>query len=125
MDKKFFVVIPFYSNLDTRKVAQASKGLIETIFGKKEQVVTIDENILETGKTELKNRAQTVLAGLNGCGVQGVSLNTQELIELYYDFYNPDTATHQKLINFSNLTAPIIEKGEGSAYQPNLEKEVV
>lgn len=124
MDKKFYVVIPFYSNLDARKVAQASKSVMSTLFGHKEQVVTIDEATLEAAKTELKNRAQTVLAGLNQCGVQGAALDTQELIELYYDSYNPDTATRQQLKNFSDLTAPIVTKGEGYAAQPQLDKEL-
>ena len=53
-------------------------------------------------------------------GVQGVPLDTQELIELYYDVYNPDTATRQSLRNVSGLSAPIVEKGEGQAPQPNL-----
>jgi type IV secretory pathway VirB4 component len=124
MDKKFYVVIPFYSNLDTRKVAQASKSFMTTLFGHKEQVVTIDEATLEAAKTELKNRAQTVLSGLAQCGVQGAALDTQELIELYYDSYNPDTATRQQLKNFSDLTAPIVTKGQGYAAQPHLDREL-
>ena len=72
----------------------------------------------------LKNRAQTVLSGLLQCGVQGAALDTQELIELYYDSYNPDTATRQQLKNFSDLTAPIVTKGEGYAAQPNLDREL-
>ena len=124
MDKKFYIVIPFYTNLDTRKVAQASKSFMSTIFGHKEQVVTVDEAKLEGAKTELKNRAQTVLSGLMQCGVQGVALDTQELIELYYDSYNPDTATRQQLKNFSELNAPIVTKGQGYAAQPNLDREL-
>lgn len=124
MDKKFYIVIPFYTNLDTRKVAQASKSFMSTVFGNKEQIVTVDEAKLEAAKTELKNRAQTVLSGLMQCGVQGAALDTQELIELYYDSYNPDTATRQQLKNFSDLTAPIVTKGEGYASQPNLDREL-
>ena len=124
MDKKFYLVIPFYSNVDAKKVAQASKTVFTTIFGKKEQVVTIDEATLEAAKTELKNRAQTVLSGLLQCGVQGATLDTQELIELYYDSYNPDTATRQPLKNFGDLTAPIVTKGQGYAAQPNLDREL-
>ncbi len=124
MDKKFYVIVPFYTNLDTRKVAQASKSFMSTVFGHKEQVVTVDEARLEAAKTELKNRAQTVLSGLLQCGVQGAALDTQELIELYYDSYNPDTATRQQLKNFSDLTAPIVTKGEGYAAQPNLDREL-
>lgn len=51
-------------------------------------------------------------------------LDTQELIELYYDAYNPDTATRQKLRNFEGMDAPIVTKGQGSASQPQLEREM-
>ena len=47
---------------------------------------------LEAAKTELRNRVQAVLSGLMQCGIQGLPPDTQELIELYYDTYNPDTA---------------------------------
>lgn len=124
MDKRFYVVIPFYSNSSARNIAQASKGFLSTLFGSKEQVVTIDEATLESAKTELKNRAQTALSGLMQCGVQGVVLDTQELIELYYDSYNPDTATRQPLKNFNDLTAPIVTKGQGFASQPYLDREI-
>ena len=124
MDKKFYIVIPYYSNLNNQKLAQASKGFMTTIFGQKENVVTINEQALETAKTELKNRLETVLAGLAQSGVQGMALDTQELIELYYDSYNPDTATRQPLKNFNDLTAPVVSKGVGMASQPNLDKEI-
>lgn len=124
MDKKFYVVVPFYQNLDTRKIAQASKGFMTTIFGNKEQKVVINEATLENAKTELKNRIGTVLSGLMQCGVHGVPLDTQELIELYYDSYNPDTATRQPLKNFGDLTAPIVTKGQGIAPQPFLDREI-
>lgn len=124
MDKKFYVVIPYYQNLDTRKVAQASKGFMNTIFGTKETKVVINESVLENAKNELKNRIGAVLSGLMQCGVQGVPLDTQELIELYYDSYNPDTATRQPLKNFNDMTAPVITKGQGMAPQPNLDREL-
>lgn len=94
------------------------------MFSNKEQHVVINEQELEAAKAELRNRVQNVLASLNQCGVQGVPLDTQELIELYYDSYNPDTATRQQLKNFEDLTAPVITKGEGVAPQPNLDREL-
>jgi len=124
MDKKFYMVIPYFPVADAQKVVQASKGFMEGIFGKKEQKVVINEADLETAKTELRDRTQAVLAALLQCGVQGLPLDTNELIELYYDAYNPDTATRQKLKNFDDLNAPIISKGQGNAYQPNLEREM-
>lgn len=124
MDKKFYLVIPFFPVADAQKVVQAGKGFMEGVFGKKEQKVVINEADLEAAKTELRNRTQAVLAGLLQCGVQGLPLDTNELIELYYDAYNPDTATRQQLKNFDDLSAQIVSKGSGNAYQPNLEREM-
>jgi len=124
MDKKFYVVIPFFKSVDSQQAVEASKSFITNILGKKEQKVTINEQDLEKGKTELKNRIQAIMAGLQQCGVNSKALDTQELIELYYDAYNPDTATRQKLHNFKDMEAPIVTKGQGQAYQPQLEREM-
>ena len=124
MDKKFYLVIPFFKTPDTQAVVQASKGFFTSIFGSKEEKVTINEQDLEKGKTELRNRIQAVMAGLQQCGVNSVPLDTQELIELYYDAYNPDTATRQKLHNFKGMDAPVVTKGQGAANQPQLEREM-
>jgi len=86
--------------------------------------VVINEQDLENAKTELRNRVQAVLAGLQQCGIQGLPLDTQELIELYYDTYNPDTATRQQLKNFDDMTADIITKGDGMAQQAHLQREL-
>lgn len=125
MDKKFYVIIPFESAPDAQKVVQAGKGFFNTIFGKKDQRVVINEADLEKAKTELKNRIQSVMNGLQQCQINSLPLDTQELIELYYDAYNPDTATRQKLKNFEKLQmdAPVVTKGEGQAPQPNLDRE--
>ena len=75
---------------------------------------------LEKAKTELRNRVQAVMSGLSQVGVHSLPLDTQELIELYYDAYNPDTATHQPIRDFSTLNAPIITKGQGEVTPSNL-----
>ena len=124
MDKKFFVVIPFFNVVDAQKAVQASKSFFTNVFGKKEEKVVIHEHDLEKAKTELRNRIQSVMAGLQQCGVQSVALDTQELIELYYDAYNPDTATRQSISKLNELSTPIVTKGEGQAYQPNLDREM-
>ena len=96
---------------------------IAGLFGSsKNPRVVINEGRLEEAKTQLRNRVQAVMQGLLQCGVQSLPLDTQELIELYYNSYNPDTATRQHLADFNELTAPAITKGEGSARQPNLDR---
>lgn len=127
MDKKFYVVIPFFPVIDAQKALSQSKNFISgigSLFNRKENHVVINEVDLENAKTELRNRVQAVLGGLLQCGIQGLPLDTQELIELYYDSYNPDTATRQQLKNFNDLSADIITKGAGTAVQPHLQREL-
>jgi len=65
------------------------------------------------------------MQGLLQCGVQSVPLDTQELIELYYEAYNPDTAANQQLGNADDLTAEVIGKGQGNAPQPGLDRTTI
>jgi hypothetical protein len=127
MDKRFYIVIPFFPVADIQQAITQSKsfftGLVD-MFSNKEQHVTINEPDLEKAKDELRNRVQAVLGGLQQCGIQGLPLDTQELIELYYDVYNPDTATRQQLKNFGDLSAPVVTKGQGQAVNPNLDRHL-
>ena len=127
MDKKFYVVIPYFPVIDEVKTMAQSKnfltGVVE-LFNKKEPHIVINEAKLEAAKTELRNRVQAVLGGLMQANIQGLPLDTQELIELYYDTYNPDTATRQQLQDINELTADVITKGQGVAAQPHLQREL-
>lgn len=128
MDKHFYVVIPYFPvGMNVQKALSQSKNFfsgLSGLFSNTEHHVTINEADLNKAKDELRNRVQAVLGGLQQAGVQGLPLDTQELIELYYDSYNPDTATRQQLKNFNALTAPVVQKGVGMAPQPNLEREL-
>jgi hypothetical protein len=127
MDKHFYVVIPFFPVIDVTKGITQSKNFLSGlsgVFKPKEQHVVINEVDLENAKTELRNRVQAVLAGLLQSGIQGLPLDTQELIELYYDTYNPDTATRQQVKDFSSLTSDVVTKGQGTATQAHLRREL-
>lgn len=121
MSKEFYIVVPFFSHVDAGKALQSSKKLFSGLLGgDKKPVITIDEQSLEKAKTELTNRVQNVVNGLLQMGVQAIPLDTQELIELYYNTYNPDTATRQTLKGMDQLSVPVVTKGEGRAPQPNM-----
>lgn len=129
MDKRFYIVIPYYPKglENAQQALEQSKGFFSNLFGgSKQGVVTINEEVLEKSKQELRNRVQAVMSGLNQMGVQGIPLDTQELIELYYDAYNPDTATRQQLgsVPVDDLTVPVVTKGAGNAPTPNLDREM-
>ncbi|HEX8227377.1 MAG TPA: hypothetical protein VF572_05930 [Candidatus Saccharimonadales bacterium] len=128
MDKKFYIIIPYFPHQEETKPLTQSKNFfsgVGALFSKKEQHVVINEADLEKAKAELRNRVQAVLSGLRQCSVQGLPLDTHELIELYYDTYNPDTATRQQLKNYDELDTDIITKGEGRAPQPHLQRELL
>lgn len=126
MDKKFYVAIKYPdTEVDVRKALKQSTSFFTGVMGLfssgKDQHITINEASLEEAKTQLRHRVQAVMQGLAQCGVQSIPLDTEELIELYYDAYNPDTATRQQIKNFKDLTAPVITKGTGEAPRPSLD----
>src|SRR6185295_11923188 len=122
---KFYLVIKYPDlEVDVRKAVKQSASFFTGLAGlfspNKAPHVVVDEATLEQAKTELRNRVQAVMQGLAQAGIQSLPLDTEELIELYYDAYNPDTATRQQIKDFNKLTAPVITKGEGPAAEPGL-----
>ncbi len=125
MDKRFYIVVPYEPRVDVQKAITQSRNFITglvNLFDTKEKRVVITEADLEKAKNELRNRVQAVMQGLMQCNIQALPLDTQELIELYYNTYNPDTATRQQLKNFDELTADIITKGQGPAPRPDMQR---
>jgi len=116
MDKSFFITVPYYPKGDLTNFVEQSKGFFGKLLARPQNVVTkIDTETYEKAKTEIKNRVDGVMAGLFQLGIQSVQLNTKELGELYYNFYNPDTAVREPLGDFNNVTATYIKKGQGES----------
>jgi hypothetical protein len=116
MDKSFFIVIPYYPMGDISNFVEQGKGFFSKLLARPQNVVTkIDTQTYEKAKSEIKNRVDGVMAGLFQLGIQSVQLNTKELGELYYNFYNPDTAVREPLGDFNNTTATYTKKGQGEA----------
>ena len=116
MDKSFFIAIPYIPNGDLSNIVGQSKSLFGKLFAPNKNVVTkIDTIAYEKAKTEIKNRVDGVMAGLFQLGVQSVQLTTKQLGELYYNFYNPDTAVREPLVDFDAVTSTFVKKGTGEA----------
>lgn len=118
MDKKFYISIPYFPHVQVQKAFSQSKnfftGFIDMLSSKEKHVV-VNEDDLQKAKDELRTRVQAVLSGLLQCGIKGLPLDTQELIELFYDSYNPDTATRQQLKNFDELSVDVVTRADGPA----------
>lgn len=127
MSKEFYVIVPLIAgqNSSTREKNATSTAFSKLFKSRKQDVVTMDEEKLEDAKKELRNRVQGVINGLMQMGVNAKPLSTSELIELYYNCYNPDTATRQTLVDVESLNQPVIEKGQGAARKVHLEDAAV
>lgn len=125
MDKSFYVVVPHWPHGDLESIKRSSKSLFSTIFGgtPKQRAIVVSAEQYEKAKDEIKTRVDAVMSGLYQIGVKCVQLNTKELGQLYYNFYNPDTAVRQPLGDFENVTAMYVRKGQGEAPQPHLIRE--
>ncbi|MDD4318826.1 MAG: hypothetical protein PHW10_00655 [Candidatus Peribacteraceae bacterium] len=95
MQKRFFVVVPM-------DMSGSQKSLLEQFF----RWLSIDDTPgkiaqrhreFGTGNTKLKDRVTLVQTGLQNIGLASHRLSTRELIELYYQIYNPKTSQEQKL----------------------------
>ncbi len=83
MRKHFYVVVP-YNNYGITK----SGGF----FSSKAKGKEIEKANFEERQTQLDERVNVVIGGLEGCGVRTERLKTEEIIELFYKTFNPGDA---------------------------------
>jgi len=99
MNKKFYMVVA-YNPLSDKQKGFFSK-LIESL--KPASLIRMKEDRFLKRRSELTRRVENVVGGLASMGVNAVSLDTQSLIELFYNTYNPETAANQKLVDIKEL----------------------
>jgi len=122
MEKSFYIIVPYFPNGDAANLIEQGKGFFGKLFAKPKNTVTkIDTANYQKAKDEIKNRVDNVIAGMFQIGVQSVQLGTKSLGELYYNFYNPDTALRQPLGDFENTTSLYTKKSPapGNGIVPN------
>ncbi len=93
MSKYFYLVIPF------APVEDESDGMLGKLSKAihPSQNVVEHEELFETYKNQLWQRVDHVAAALGGTGLHFTTLNTDELIELYYNMYNPSEYAHSSI----------------------------
>lgn len=99
MDKRFYVVIPYDPVADTKR---GFFKQIAALFSASAEINLKREQFLRR-KHFLDQRADNVSSALVGMGLNAVRLDTQALIELYYNLYNPETAPQEKLVETEKL----------------------
>ncbi|OGG02104.1 hypothetical protein A2W14_01890 [Candidatus Gottesmanbacteria bacterium RBG_16_37_8] len=102
LEKKFYLVIPF------AVLEMGIKDSTKSLTGKKKKLPFAKDYILSRAKTSLFPKRDHILRQLGRIGLKGKQLATQELVELFYNLYNP-TFTGEKLGETSGYTKPMVE----------------
>lgn len=99
MDKKFYVVVPFSPFSDKRRSYWAR--LREVVSPA--SVVKIEEQKFIEYKQEMMRRVGLVTSGLRSIGLTTNILDTQALIELFYNTYNPMSTQQKRIENIDDM----------------------
>jgi len=99
MSKRFYVVIP-YSPISDKQKGFFTR-LKETLSPG--SVIHLGHQKFEKYKNELSKRIDYVIDSLASLGLKSVQLDTQSLIELYYNTYNPEISSQEKLVELDKI----------------------
>jgi hypothetical protein len=99
VSKTFYIVVPFAPSEDEENGVMGSlKGLL-----KRKGSAVLEDNLFQTYRSQLLQRVEHVMVSINATGVHTAPLNTEELIELMYNSYNPTLYTALSLKNTESL----------------------
>jgi hypothetical protein len=101
MTKRFFVVVPYSPGTEDGKRKSWFQKFQEVFTPG--QVIKISRKSFEEYSRELGIRVDQVIGQLGSMGLQSVRLDTQSLIELYYNAYNPSTSESQQLGDLNEI----------------------
>lgn len=99
MSKRFYMVIPYDPGASAKKSFWERFREVVTPLIR----ISLDEKAFAKRKEEMSQRVNHVVGGLSSMGLSGIRLDTQGLIELLYDVYNPDTSGRQPLNSTQEL----------------------
>lgn len=104
MSKKFFVGINF-TPLSLPKLSFADR-----LLGHKVQtnVLRISNETFATHHQELMERGNQIASGLGSLGLRVQQLSTQQILEMFYNLYNPEESGKERLINLDEMQSTVI-----------------
>ena len=99
MNKKFYVVVSY------NPLSDKQKGFFSRLLDslKPASLIKMKEEKFLRRRLDLTRRVENVIGGLASMGINSAPLDTQSLIELFYNTYNPETSVNQKLVEVSQI----------------------
>lgn len=104
MKKSFYVVVS-YSPISVQHT-----GLFDRFLNKSQTFdhLKISDQEFQQRTEKLMESANITASGLGGMGLHCFQLSTEEIIELFYQIYNPDEAAKERVTDAAALSAPVI-----------------
>jgi len=98
MEKTFLVVVPFSPiGLPGKESFVSFLPFFKKDKAAAERVQAEGEQRFRQSLEQLEQRVGQVIQGLASIGLESIALNNEQLIELLYNFYNPETIEKEKL----------------------------
>jgi hypothetical protein len=107
--KQFYVVVPMVTEL-TIDANSGPFGWALQLVGAPHKRVNVDiDKTIKEAETQLGPKIAHVVGEFNRLGIKTRQLTTQELVELFFDIYNPSTIHGQRIrTNIDDYTTAIV-----------------
>lgn len=103
LDKRFYVVVPDFGSIIPQITTLGS------LYHHRPEGLN-KWGILEKAKVNLQPKIDHLTKQLAQIGIRAVRLNTKDLVELFYDLYNPEVSREQKAaLGTKEYTPPMVE----------------
>lgn len=103
MQKEFFVIVP-YDPVRARSVPFFQKFIQRLRPKDSYSEIKKRHKEFENLKKHIVQRVNIVQSGLSHCGINTDELTTEEIIELFYNTYNPQISRTEKFKNLGDLS---------------------
>ena len=94
MSKKFYIIVPFYIFEAPTKtgISRSLKGMVSPASGIKE----LSDERFSVYKNQIMQRAELIFGGLVGLGIRTRLLERDELVDIFYNLYNPASRSSEE-----------------------------
>ena len=98
LDKKFYVIIPSKGSTISQTGSSGPFDWFLRLLGTHNKRINFNfENVLKDAKIEIQPKIDHVIREFGRLGMRSKQLSTQELVELYFDIYNPSSIHGQRI----------------------------
>lgn len=110
LDKKFYVAIPS-GGAKYQELGSSPFDWVSRLFGAhKKRVAVNTDQALKRALPELGPKIEHIIGEFNRLGVKARQLTTQEIVELYFEIYNPSSSQAQRIrTDISDYKTAIVE----------------